>query len=84
MIAAVRTLSEGSTAEFGGPDEEGVFEKATLFEILKEGGDGFVDSRSDGSKLLGDAAVVVPVIFVALGAAPNLDKTGAAFAEAPS
>ena len=25
--------------------------------------------------------MVVPVIFVALGAAPNLDKTGAAFAE---
>lgn len=50
MIASVRTLSEGSTAEFGGPDEEGVFEEATLFKILKEGGDGFVDSSGDGCK----------------------------------
>ena len=50
MIASVRPLSEGSTSEFGGPDEEGVFEEATLFKILKEGGDGFVDSSGYGSK----------------------------------
>ena len=50
VITAVRSLGEGGTAEFGGPDEQGIFEEATLFKILKEGGDGFVDSSGYGSK----------------------------------
>ena len=82
VITAVRSLSEGGTAEFGGPDEEGVFEEATLFKILKEGGYGFVDSSGDGSKFLGNAAMVVPVVFISLGTAPNLHESGAAFTEA--
>lgn len=82
VITAVGSLGEGGAAEFGGPDEEGVFEEATLFKILKEGGDGFVDSSGDGSKFLGNAAMVVPVIFISLGTAPNLHESGAAFTEA--
>ena len=81
MITAVRSLSEGGATEFGGPDEEGIFEEATLFKILKEGGDGFVDSSGDGSKFLGNAAMVVPVVFISLGTAPNLHESGATFAE---
>ena len=81
MISAVRSLGEGGATEFGSPDKEGVFEEATLFKVLKEGGDGFVDSSSNWSKFFRNAAVIIPVIFVALGAAPNLHESGAAFAE---
>ena len=82
VITAVRSLGEGSTAEFGGPDEQGIFEEATLFKILEESCDGFVDSSGDRSKFLGNAAVVVPVVFISLGTAPNLHESGAAFTEA--
>lgn len=50
VISAVRSLGEGGATEFGSPDEEGVFEEAPLFKVLKERGDGFVDSSGDGSK----------------------------------
>ena len=82
VITAVRSLGEGGTAEFGGPDEQGIFEEATLFKILEESCDGFVDSSGDRSKFLGNAAVVVPVVFISLGTAPNLHESGAAFTEA--
>ena len=36
MIAAFAPLGKGSASEFGGPDDEGIFQQAAGFEIAKQ------------------------------------------------
>jgi len=47
------------TAEFAAPDDEGVIEHAALFEVLEEGGDGFVDGADEGAVVSCDVVVCV-------------------------
>lgn len=41
-FASAAVFLHGGAAEFGAPDDEGVFEEAALFEVGEEGGDGAV------------------------------------------
>ena len=51
---------EGSAAEFGGPDDEGIVEEPAGFEVAEEACDGLVDVASEGDVFL-HIAVRVPV-----------------------
>ena len=55
-----------------------------MTKVAQQGGDGLVDAAGHGWKLLGDVAMVVPVVHRALRAAPHLHEAHAALDEARS
>ncbi len=69
-------LKHGRAAKFAAPDDEGVFEKAALFEVGEERPGRFVGVACADFHVFIEAAVVVPSAVV------ELDKAGAFFNEA--
>ena len=43
VVAAIPSLSEGCSAEFTGPDDEGLLENAQFFQVGDESGDWLID-----------------------------------------
>ncbi len=46
-FAAAAVFLHGGAAEFATPDDECVFEHSAAFEVVDEGGDGFVDTVAE-------------------------------------
>lgn len=86
VAAGAVALEEGHAAEFGGPDDEGVIEHTTLFEIGDEGGGGLVHDFGLHGVGVFDVGVAVPVCnAVSTGrirAIEELDDADALFEEA--
>ena len=61
VIATVGALAVRGAAELAAPDDEGVLEEITLFEVLKEAGDGLVDLPAVVFECCGEVGVLVPV-----------------------
>ena len=78
VIAAILALRKGSASELSAPPDESVFEEAALFEILKEGGDGFVGGAGVGH-VGGHVGVLVPPRVDGFVGVVDLDKADALF-----
>ncbi len=77
VVAACGALAERLPAELGTPDHQRVLEQAAGLEVVEQSGDGPVHGGGHGRQFLDDAAVVVPVIGRAPGAAPDLHEAHA-------
>ena len=83
VVAAVPSLSEGCSAEFTRPDDEGLLENAQFFQVGDESGDRLIDGFTVFVVAIDKVAVLVPAITVATGAG-EFDEANPAFDEAAS
>jgi hypothetical protein len=84
VIAPLGALAARHSAEFGGPQNDGVIEQAARFQIFNERGGGFVHAGGHLEMISRQVFVAVPIASreTVIGSAPNLNKTHAAFEQA--
>ncbi len=76
-------MGAGHSAKFGRPEDDGVIEESSLFEVLNEGGGSGGHAEGEGSVVTFEVFVAVPVPFgeAVVVAAPDLDVADASFDE---
>src|SRR3954452_16517731 len=76
VSAEVREFDGRSAAELTAPDDEGVIEKAALFEVLQQGRYWLVTFTRQPSVVRANIVMTVPRLT---GAVPDLDETDSPF-----
>lgn len=77
MVSPVGLPCVRGSSEFTAPDDEGIFEKATLVEVGEKGGERLVGSAAVGGEAGAETAVLVPI------GVGEFDVADARFSETP-
>ena len=77
MVAALGSLAARHAAEFGGPEDDGVFQHAARFQVVDQGGGRLVHAGCHLRVVARQVFVAVPVAprKAVVGAAPHLHET---------
>ncbi len=75
------TFAEGGAAKLTAPDDQGVFQQAALFEVLDEGGHGFVGGGHFGGETIRDTGASAGAVEVP-APVEKVDEAGALLDEA--
>jgi len=81
VVASISALGEGSAPKFTGPDDEGIVEKAKLFQVSDEGRDGLIDCFTVLAVSADEAVVLIPAVAISAGTG-ELDEADATLNEA--
>ena len=84
VVATLAALRAGHSAKLGGPEDDGVLEHASLFQILDQGGSTTGHPQRERRVVAFDVAVAVPVApgKAIVIAAPDLDEPHTALEQA--